>query len=81
MPTYLYECGGGHEFEWQQKITDEPLLFCPMVILNPRTMPGYPSGYVEHVQCGKPVKKLIAKTSFILKGDGWSKDGYGGKKK
>lgn len=31
--------------------------------------------------CGKDKpKKLISKGSFILKGDGWYKDGYGLKK-
>jgi hypothetical protein len=27
-------------------------------------------------KCEAPVKRLISKTSFILKGDGWYKDGY-----
>ncbi|MGH7763412.1 MAG: FmdB family zinc ribbon protein [Candidatus Dormibacteraceae bacterium] len=30
MPTYGYRCGDcGHEFEIQQRISDEPLRFCP----------------------------------------------------
>lgn len=26
--------------------------------------------------CGGPTIRLISKTSFALKGDGWAKDGY-----
>jgi putative FmdB family regulatory protein len=30
MPTYGYRCGScGHEFEIQQRITDQPLVTCP----------------------------------------------------
>ena len=30
MPTYGYRCGScGHEFEIQQRITDQPLFTCP----------------------------------------------------
>lgn len=31
--------------------------------------------------CKRKVQRLISGTSFVLKGDGWAKDGYGGKKK
>lgn len=27
-------------------------------------------------KCGKIMKRLPTQTSFILKGDGWAKDGY-----
>jgi len=31
------------------------------------------------VHCGKgPLRKLVSQSSFILKGDGWYKDGYSG---
>lgn len=30
--------------------------------------------------CGGPTIRLISKTSFALKGDGWAKDGYSGSK-
>ena len=29
MPTYDYECPKGHRFEAFQKMTDEPIAFCP----------------------------------------------------
>ena len=62
MPTYEYECNGGHEFETVQSIKDKPLSKCP--------------------ECGKKCRRLITGTSFILKGSGWAKDGYGpGEKK
>lgn len=67
MPTYEYVCEEGHEFEEVQSITDEPLKKCPEVI--PFSGPNF-------TRCDAPVKRLISKTSFILKGDGWFKDGY-----
>jgi putative FmdB family regulatory protein len=27
-------------------------------------------------ECGKETERLISRTSFVLKGDGWYKDGY-----
>jgi len=30
--------------------------------------------------CGGPVKKLISRTGFTLKGDGWYEQGYGAAK-
>ena len=32
----------------------------------------------EHPGCGKRVQRVIPKTSFALKGQGWSADGYVG---
>ncbi len=58
MPTYEYECGKcGHEFEREQRITDDPIKSCP----------GCKS---------KKVKRLISRTSFVLKGGGWYSDLY-----
>jgi len=31
------------------------------------------------IQCLETMKKLISRSSFALKGDGWAKDGYGSK--
>ncbi|MBI4448039.1 zinc ribbon domain-containing protein [Candidatus Woesearchaeota archaeon] len=31
-------------------------------------------------ECGGVLERLICPTTFILKGDGWYKDGYSGKK-
>ncbi len=65
MPTYEYGCPKcGHEFEAEQRITDEPLKTCP--------------------SCrSRKLKRLISKTSFVLKGGGWYSDLYssGGAKK
>jgi len=38
---------------------------------------------VERCKCGKKCRRLLFPTSFVLKGNGWSKDGYSpsGKKK
>jgi putative FmdB family regulatory protein len=35
----------------------------------------------KYAGCRRKVKKLISQTSFVLKGDGWAKDGYKGEKK
>ena len=67
MPTYEYECEKCGEFEEVQSIHDEPLTTCPMVI---------PFSGPDFTLCEAPVKRLISKTSFILKGGGWFKDGY-----
>lgn len=31
--------------------------------------------------CGAPAERVISRTAFTLKGDGWYADGYGAKKK
>lgn len=67
MPTYEYACENGHEFEEVQSINDEPLKICPMII---------PFSGPDFEKCEARVKKLISKSSFILKGDCWAKDGY-----
>jgi predicted nucleic acid-binding Zn ribbon protein len=67
MPTYEYECEAGHTLEIVQSIHDEPLKICNEVI---------PFSGPDFERCEAPMKKLISKTSFVLKGDGWFKDGY-----
>jgi putative FmdB family regulatory protein len=58
MPTYEYACDKcGHEFEAEQRITDDPLKSCPACR-------------------GRKVRRLISRTSFVLKGGGWYSDLY-----
>ncbi len=61
MPTYEYECRAcGHEFEREQRISEDPVRKCP--------------------RCGKDeVRRLISRTSFVLKGGGWYSDLYSSK--
>ena len=61
MPTYEYACRAcGHEFEREQRISEDPIKKCP--------------------SCGKPeVRRLISRTSFVLKGGGWYSDLYSSK--
>jgi putative FmdB family regulatory protein len=58
MPVYEYACDKcGHEFEAEQRISDEPIRTCP--------------------KCrARKVKRLISRTSFVLKGSGWYSDLY-----
>jgi putative FmdB family regulatory protein len=58
MPVYEYQCKAcDHEFEREQRISDNPLKKCPA--------------------CGSmQAKRLISRTSFILKGGGWYSDLY-----
>ena len=58
MPIYEYACDKcGHEFEAEQRITEDPLKSCP--------------------ECrGRKVRRLISRTSFVLKGSGWYSDLY-----
>lgn len=67
MPFYEYLCKSGHEFAVEQGIKDEPLDACTRLGVNQRG---------EEVQCCSPVKRQLCKSSFALKGGGWSKDGY-----
>ena len=58
MPVYEYACDKcGHEFEAEQRISDDPIRTCP--------------------KCrARKVKRLISRTSFVLKGGGWYSDLY-----
>ena len=58
MPVYEYICKScEHEFEREQRISDNPLKKCP--------------------KCGAmKAKRLISRTSFVLKGGGWYSDLY-----
>lgn len=58
---YEYKCEAcGHEFEVEQKISDQTLNTC--------------------TSCQEPkAKRQISKSSFILRGGGWYRDGYSGK--
>jgi len=62
MPIYEYQCEKcEHEFEREQRITDDPVKTCP--------------------ECRKRrVKRLISRTSFVLKGGGWYSDLYSSQK-
>ena len=58
MPVYEYECKAcGHEFEREQRISDDPVKKCPSC-------------------SAMKAKRLISRTSFVLKGSGWYNDLY-----
>lgn len=61
MPTYEYECRAcGHEFEREQRISEDAIKTCP--------------------RCKKDqARRLISRTSFVLKGGGWYSDLYSSK--
>ena len=72
MPTYEYRCEHGHEFEMEQRITDEPLLHCTFVLAR---LVADGAAHVTIV-CGELVKRLIPRgTTFVLKGTGWTPRG------
>ena len=58
MPVYEYCCQAcGHEFEREQRITEDPIKTCP--------------------KCrAAQAKRMISRTSFVLKGGGWYSDLY-----
>jgi putative FmdB family regulatory protein len=58
MPVYEYCCQAcGHEFEREQRITEDPIKTCP--------------------KCrAARAKRMISRTSFVLKGGGWYSDLY-----
>jgi len=59
MPFYEYLCELGHEFEVEQRITEDPLEACTRLGVNQRG---------EEVQCCSPCCRLISNTSFKFKG-------------
>ena len=70
MPIYEWCCPTcGCEEETFQDIND-PAPLCPMCCYNPDKQ-----GKDERM------KRKISKSSFVLKGGGWFKDGYSKKKK
>ena len=71
MPIYEYKCKKCRfVFEIIQKISEKPPR-CDNIVV---------SGSLER-RCGGECQKLVSKSSFSLKGDGWYRDGYVKKKK
>ncbi len=68
MPFYSYRCDEGHEFDVEQRITEDALAAC--------TVEGHEDQHPKVVTCGAPCHRLLSKSSFVLKGGGWSGDGY-----
>ena len=78
MPSYEFKCQKcGYEFEWVQRMND-PNPPCPAEIPFSPDNKTAPKKAARTVTCGGETKKLISVSSFILKGDGWASDGYGG---
>ena len=62
MPTYVYECPQCKKrFEFQ------------LTVENRDKPPWHAHGSCDPIT---ELKRIIAPTSFILKGTGWAKDGY-----
>ena len=80
MPIYEYQCTRcGHQFEKVVSFSNppKPPVACPKpyertVVINELT--GEPQS--PALPCGGESKRVISKTSFVLKGGGWAKDGY-----
>lgn len=75
MPIYEYKCEVcGYEKEVEQKIND-PAPICS----------GLGSDHCEYCEAEShesiPMKKLISKSSFALKGGTWARDNYSRKSK
>ncbi len=68
MPYYEYLCDDGHEFEVEQRITADALTECIWWGEGDDTDPL--------AACGAPCRRQLSKSSFTLKGGGWSGDGY-----
>ena len=68
MPFYSYLCDKGHEVDVEQRITEDVLTTC---IWSPDE-----GGTDPLAGCGAPCHRLLSKSSFVLKGGGWSGDGY-----
>lgn len=74
MPIYEMRCKNcGWEGQVEQKITDEPLEFLRhqrkgKSLISPMRSPNS--------VCSGQMVRLISKSSFVLEGGGWEKDGY-----
>lgn len=68
-PVYEYICDKGHEWEVEQRITEDALTECTMGVCH-CTEKENPT------PCGAPCRRQLCKSSFSLKGGGWSGDGY-----
>jgi len=76
MPIYEYECEKcGHRFERQMHMND-PNPPCPKFRERMRSV-GHGDRQFDDT-CGGKTRKIITRSSFVLKGDGWASDGYGG---
>ena len=79
MPYYEMLCDDGHTFEVEQRITEDALTECTFrVTLNAEEMEGK-EGYgvpIKQKVCGAPCRRQLCKSSFQLRGGGWSNDGY-----
>lgn len=74
MPTYVYECPTCKDrVELVQKF-DEKAPTC-------EKCEHHPVGCPDGCSNGPDMVKVIVPSTFILKGSGWAKDGYGGGKK
>ncbi len=67
MPFYEMICDSGHEWEVEQRITEDPLTVCTRLGVDHNG---------KEVQCCSPCRRQLCKSSFSLKGGGWSGDGY-----
>lgn len=64
MALYEYRCRKcGLDIEIEQGISADPKRLL----------------YCPYCERMRPVKRLISRSTFVLKGSGWGKDGYGGK--
>lgn len=70
MPTYIYECPVHKEFEVEHSINDK-LETCPQCEAENSS-----DLIVGQKREPQKVKRLIAKSSFVLVGGGWAKDNY-----
>lgn len=77
MPSYIYECPLGHQLAVNHSIHETPDYYCDRVFNNPANESG---AKVNGLKCGEKMKRIISASSFILKGSGWARDGYAGKK-
>ena len=75
MPYYEYICDKGHEFEVEQPITEDPLTKCDSRTTISVEQRGQGLRVKQRV-CNAPCHRLLSKSSVVLKGGGWSGDGY-----
>lgn len=71
MPYYEYLCDEGHEFEVEQRITDDPLPYCTVTYYECKMEEGndrVTCGWGTDIVCNAPCRRQISQTSFTFKG-------------
>ena len=73
MPTYVYRCSAGHEYEVQQGIHDEPYRHCGTLTC---THVDRDAREVTYLTCSAPLERVPQAGFFKITGGGVHSPGF-----